>query len=220
MTATPIGMGALTDTGTFATAPLPTQAAMPTVTAAPYTTGSFAIGALTDTGTFATAPLPTQAAMPTVTAAPYTTGSFAIGALTDTGSFAAPVGAGGVPESAYGGKAMKALAFARAQIGRPCVWGAMGPDSYDCSSLTQAAWKAAGVALPRGAAEQAHAGTPVAVTDIQVGDLVVFFDNASHVGLCTGNGMMIHAPGPGSSIREESIYGAGESAIHRVIRPA
>ncbi|MGW3146042.1 C40 family peptidase [Streptomyces sp. NPDC001177] len=235
MTGTVIGTGALTHAGSYATAPLPAQTGM---TPAPV-----AMGALTDTGTFTTSPMPAPAAMPAVTAAPYatgsfatdayatdpytsgsfTTGSFATGALTDTGSFAAPVapvGAGSVPEAAYGGKAMKALAFARAQIGRPCVWGAMGPGSYDCSSLTQAAWKAAGVALPRAAAEQADAGSPVAMADIQVGDLVVFFDNASHVGFCTGNGMMIHAPGPGSYIREESIYGAGESAIHRVIRPA
>ncbi|MEV0185280.1 NlpC/P60 family protein [Streptomyces sp. NPDC050625] len=197
---TPFATDPLTGTGSFATGTLPTQTAVPAVTADPYATDPYATGSFA-TGSFAT-------------------GSFATNALTDTGSFAAPVGAGGVPESAYGGRAMKALAFARAQIGRPCVWGATGPDSYDCSSLTQAAWKAAGVALPRAAAEQAHAGTPVAVADIQIGDLVVFFDNASHVGFCTGNGMMIHAPGPGSSIREESIYGAGESAIHQVIRPA
>ncbi|MFF4544898.1 C40 family peptidase [Streptomyces sp. NPDC001406] len=211
---------ALGTTDSFATGTLPVQPAVPGAAMTPFATDP-----LTGTGSFATGTLPMQTDMPAVTADPYATdpyatGSFATGALTDTGSFAAPVGAGGVSESAYGGKAMKALAFARAQIGRPCVWGAMGPDSYDCSSLTQAAWKAAGVALPRAAAEQAHAGTPIAVADIQIGDLVVFFDNASHVGFCTGNGMMIHAPGPGSSIREESIYGAGESAIHQVIRPA
>ncbi|MEU6607789.1 NlpC/P60 family protein [Streptomyces shenzhenensis] len=139
------------------------------------------------------------------------TGTFAAGTLTGTGSVA-PAGTGG--------RAAQAVAFARAQIGRPCVWGATGPGSYDYASLTQAAWKAAGVSLPRSAQEQAHAGTPVALTGIQDGDLVFFFDNDSHVGLYVGNGMMVHAPGPGSAIREESIFGAGESAIHRVIRPA
>ncbi|MEU6549344.1 C40 family peptidase, partial [Streptomyces sp. NPDC046915] len=120
----------------------------------------------------------------------------------------------------YEGRAAQALAFARAQIGRPCVWGATGPDSYDCSSLTQVAWRAAGVTLPRAAREQADAGTPVALSEAQPGDLVIFFQDAGHVGLYSGNGMMIHAPGQGAYIREESVYGAGEAAIHRVIRPA
>ncbi|MGW1797101.1 NlpC/P60 family protein [Streptomyces sp. NPDC001984] len=146
-------------------------------------------------------------------------GTFLTTALTDTGSFA-PVGIGSAPDALYGGNAGKAVAFAREQIGRPCLWGATGPDSYDYASLTQAAWKAAGVALPRSAQEQASAGMSVTLTDIQDGDLVFFFDNDSHVGLYVGNGMMVHAPGPGSLIREESIFGAGESAIHRVIRPA
>ncbi|MEU6578382.1 NlpC/P60 family protein [Streptomyces sp. NPDC046805] len=128
-----------------------------------------------------------------------------------------------VPEPTYQEqvtKAMKAVAFARAQVGRPCVWGATGPDSYDHTSLTRAAWKAAGVALPRSTREQATAGTPVPLDAIQGGDLVFFFDNDSHVGVYVGDGMMVHAPGPGARIREESIFGAGKSAIHRVIRPA
>lgn len=117
-------------------------------------------------------------------------------------------------------RAAKAVAFARAQVGKPCVWGATGPDSYDCSSLTRAAWRAAGVTLPRAAYEQARAGTPVTVATMEPGDLVFFFDDERHVGLHVGGGMMVHAPGPGSSVREESIYGAGEAAIRRVIRPA
>ncbi|MFB0620215.1 NlpC/P60 family protein [Streptomyces sp. AGS-58] len=117
-------------------------------------------------------------------------------------------------------RAAKAIAFARAQVGRPCVWGATGPGSYDCSSLVQAAWKAAGVMLPRAAHEQAMAGTPVTVAGAEPGDLVLFFDDDRHVGLYVGDGMMVHAPGPGSTIREESVYGAGEAAIHRVVRPA
>ncbi|MFE8945240.1 NlpC/P60 family protein [Streptomyces sp. NPDC007856] len=123
-----------------------------------------------------------------------------------------------LPESPRAVRAAKAIAFARAQIGKPCVWGATGPDSYDCSSLTQAAWKAAGVQLPRAAYEQALAGAPVTLAGIEPGDLVLFFDDDRHVGLHVGGGMMVHAPGPGSSIREESIYGAGESAIHRIVR--
>lgn len=119
----------------------------------------------------------------------------------------------------YGGKAATAVDFAREQIGKPCVWGAMGPGSYDCSSLTQAAWKAAGVALPRTVHDQAVAGTAVPLSDIRLGDLVLFHGHVGHVGIYSGNGMMVHAPSPGASIREESIHWAGEAAIHSVIRP-
>lgn len=120
----------------------------------------------------------------------------------------------------YDSKVIQVLAFARSQIGKPCVWGAAGPGSYDNSGLTQAAWKVAGVSLPRTAVGQANSGTAVELYAMQPGDLVFFHDDLSHVGLCTGNGMMIHAPGPGSSIREESIYPAGESIIRGAVRPA
>ncbi|MDH6611831.1 cell wall-associated NlpC family hydrolase [Streptomyces sp. SAI-208] len=124
------------------------------------------------------------------------------------------------PDPGYDSKVIQVLAFARSQIGKPCVWGAAGPGSYDNSGLTQAAWKVAGVSLPRTALGQASTGTAVPLYAMQPGDLVFFHDDFSHVGLCTGNGMMIHAPGPGSSIREESIYPTGESIIRGAIRPA
>ncbi|MEU6277996.1 NlpC/P60 family protein [Streptomyces populi] len=117
-------------------------------------------------------------------------------------------------------KAAEALAFARAQIGKPYVWGATGPDSYDCSGLTQAAWKAAGVSLPRVTYDQVNAGTTVPLSDARPGDLVFFYGDISHVGLYIGDGMMIHAPKPGAYVREESIYYDGTSAIHSVVRPA
>ncbi|MFI9242475.1 C40 family peptidase [Streptomyces sp. NPDC053086] len=116
-------------------------------------------------------------------------------------------------------KAGKAIAFARAQLGKPCVWGAAGPGSYDCSGLTQAAWKSAGVTLPRTARRQADAGTPVSPADARPGDLVFFHDDAGHVGLCTGDGMMIHAPRPGAYVREEPVSAIGEAAVHSVVRP-
>jgi|GEM_PF-5231334 len=131
-----------------------------------------------------------------------------------------PLGIGAVPGSGYETKAAQALAFARAQIGKPCVWGAAGPDSYDAPGLTRSAWKAAGVALPRTAQEQGAMGTTVPLTDIRPGDLIFFYDTSSHVGVYTGDAMMIHAPGPGSYIREESIFFAGNAAIHGAARPA
>ncbi|MER5888399.1 NlpC/P60 family protein [Streptomyces sp. NPDC001941] len=120
-------------------------------------------------------------------------------------------------DGAYGTKAEKALAFARAQIGKPYVWGATGPGSYDCSGLTQAAWRAAGVDLPRTTWDQVEVGTRVATADLRPGDLVFFYDDISHVGLYIGGGRMIHAPKPGAYVREESIY---TMPVYGSVRPA
>ncbi|MFF7900504.1 NlpC/P60 family protein [Streptomyces sp. NPDC088817] len=119
-------------------------------------------------------------------------------------------------------RADQALAFAREQLGKPYVWGAAGPGSYDCSGLTQAAWKAAGVTLPRAARDQAQAGTAVPLAEARPGDLVffAFLDDAEHVGLYAGDGVLIHAPRPGDRVREESVHHDGASAAHRVVRPA
>ncbi|MDT9699033.1 NlpC/P60 family protein [Streptomyces sp. P17] len=123
-------------------------------------------------------------------------------------------------DSTYAAKAEKAIAFARAQIGKPYVWGATGPDSYDCSGLTQAAWNAAGISLPRTTYDQVNVGTTVPVSSARPGDLVFFYDDVTHVGIYIGNGMMIHAPKPGAYVREESIFYDGEGSIHSVVRPA
>lgn len=119
--------------------------------------------------------------------------------------------------SPYAAKAEQALAFARAQIGKPYVWGATGPSSYDCSGLTQAAWRAAGVDLPRTTWDQVEVGSRVATADLLPGDLVFFYDDISHVGIYIGDGMMIHAPKPGAYVREESIY---YMPIYGGVRPA
>ncbi|MFF7747708.1 C40 family peptidase [Streptomyces sp. NPDC007971] len=119
----------------------------------------------------------------------------------------------------YASRADKAVAFARAQIGKPYVSGASGPGSYDCAGLTQAAWRAAGVALPRTGRDQARAGTPVPLADLLPGDLVFFHGDSSHVGICTGDGKLVHAPTPGGCVREEPVYQWGESVVHSVVRP-
>ncbi|MFE5663844.1 NlpC/P60 family protein [Streptomyces niveus] len=126
----------------------------------------------------------------------------ATGGGTDTGSG----GDSGATDGTYAAKAEKVLAFARAQIGKPYVWGATGPSSYDCSGLTGAAWKAAGVQLPRTTWDQVKVGKRVATADLLPGDLVFFYDDISHVGIYKGDGKMIHAPKPGANVREESIY--------------
>lgn len=123
----------------------------------------------------------------------------------------------GTDDGTYAAKADKVLAFARAQIGKPYVWGATGPSSYDCSGLTAAAWKAAGVDLPRTTWDQVKVGTRVATADLLPGDLVFFYDDISHVGIYIGDGKMIHAPKPGTNVREESIF---YMPIYGSVRPA
>ncbi|WP_432031452.1 C40 family peptidase [Streptomyces antibioticus] len=122
--------------------------------------------------------------------------------------------------TAYLGKADKALAFARAQIGRPCVWGATGPESYDPSGLNQAAWRAAGVSLPRATLDQAKDFPRVGLDELRPGDLVFFHDDLSHTGLVSGSGMMIHAPRPGAPISEEPITAVGEGTLRGAVRPS
>ncbi|MFJ6145553.1 NlpC/P60 family protein [Streptomyces anulatus] len=138
------------------------------------------------------------------------------GAGSGTGTDPGP-GTGSGTDSGYAAKAEKVLAFARAQIGKPYVWGASGPSSYDCSGLTQAAWREAGVTLPRTTWDQVEVGTRVATADLKPGDLVFFYDDISHVGIYKGDGMMIHAPKPGANVREESIY---YMPIYGSVRPA
>ncbi|MEE4591785.1 NlpC/P60 family protein [Streptomyces sp. DSM 41524] len=114
-------------------------------------------------------------------------------------------------------KAAQAIAFAKAQLGKPYVWGATGPSSFDCSGLTQAAWKSAGISLPRTTWDQVKAGTRVSTSQLQPGDLVFFYDDISHVGLYIGDGMMIHAPKPGDVVKKAPIT---EMPIYGSVRPS
>jgi peptidoglycan DL-endopeptidase CwlO len=113
-------------------------------------------------------------------------------------------------------RAAQAVAFAKAQLGKPYVWGATGPSSYDCSGLTQAAWRAAGVALPRTTYDQVNAGTPVSEDRLQPGDLVFFYSDVSHVGIYVGNGKIIHAPKPGDVIQYAPM---DWMPFHSAVRP-
>ena len=109
------------------------------------------------------------------------------------------------PETS-GSRGQIALAFARAQLGEPYVFGATGPNRWDCSGLSQAAWRAAGVSIPRTTYTQFKVGTRVARSDLQLGDLVFFYgSNPSHVGLYAGNGMILAAPRPGKTVSYSKI---------------
>ncbi|MFE6663148.1 NlpC/P60 family protein [Streptomyces sp. NPDC057697] len=105
------------------------------------------------------------------------------------------------PVRAPNARAAAAVAFAYGALGKPYVWGATGPSSFDCSGLTQAAWRSAGVSLPRTTYTQINTGRRVSRSELAPGDLVFFFSGISHVGLYIGNGQMIHAPHPGAPVR-------------------
>ncbi len=99
-----------------------------------------------------------------------------------------------------------ALAYAKAQLGKPYVWGAEGPDSFDCSGLTLRAWQAAGVDLPRTSQMQFLASPRVSLNDLRPGDLVFFYGpSPSHVGIYAGNGQVINAPRPGRTVEYTAI---------------
>lgn len=121
------------------------------------------------------------------------------------------------PLPAVAGRAAQAVAFARAQLGKPYAWGATGPSSYDCSGLTQAAWESAGVSLPRTTYAQIGAGRRVPRDRLAPGDLVFFYPGVTHVGLYIGGGRMIHAPHPGAPVRIAPI---DEMPFAGAVRPA
>ncbi len=109
------------------------------------------------------------------------------------------------------GSAAAAIAFAKAQIGDRYVWGAAGPDAWDCSGLTMAAWQRGGKALPHYSVGQYAASTPIAPGDLRPGDLVFWGTSSNpssihHVALYVGNGQIVHAPRTGRPVTQESMY--------------
>ncbi|MTE18694.1 hypothetical protein F0L17_06000 [Streptomyces sp. TRM43335] len=103
-------------------------------------------------------------------------------------------------------RASAALGAAQSKIGSPYVWGATGPNSFDCSGLTSWAYAQAGVSLPRTSQAQANAGTRIySQSQLAPGDLVLFYGDLHHVALYAGNGQILHAPRTGTTVRYESI---------------
>jgi peptidoglycan DL-endopeptidase CwlO len=110
----------------------------------------------------------------------------------------------------------KAVTAAYAELGKPYVWGATGPNDFDCSGLTQHVWAAAGVALPRTSEEQADIGGDVPLGDIRPGDLVLYFSGRTHIGIYVGQGLVIHAPHAGSVVQFAPL---NSMPINKVVRP-
>ncbi|MER6024880.1 NlpC/P60 family protein [Streptomyces sp. NPDC001851] len=105
------------------------------------------------------------------------------------------------PATAPNARAAAAVSYAYAKLGSPYVWGASGPNAFDCSGLAQAAYRSAGISLPRTTYTQINAGRRVSRSELQPGDLVFFYSGISHVGIYVGNGQMIHAPNPSAPVR-------------------
>lgn len=148
---------------------------------------------------------------------------------TDTGGDGLPDGGGGVPAGYVlpsNGQQATAVSFALAQLGKPYVFGAEGPDAYDCSGLLMAAWAHAGVHIPRITADQVHTGIAVDMGAMQPGDLIFIpgakgsMTNPRHVGMYigrddTGRQWLVQAPHTGDHVKTTLVSAFGRIAVIR-----
>ncbi|MBN9100374.1 MAG: C40 family peptidase [Pseudonocardia sp.] len=120
------------------------------------------------------------------------------------------------PDITGSGVGVEALRAAATQLGKPYVWGAEGPNSYDCSGLTSWAFKKAGVTLPRSSSQQALVGRAVSWDQLQPGDLVFYYSPVSHVGIYAGNGTFIDAPQSGDVVKYQKVSRSAFTGARRV----
>lgn len=113
---------------------------------------------------------------------------------------------GEIPDVDASGRAATAVRFAMAQVGKAYVYGASGPNAYDCSGLTMRAWGAAGVGLPHSSGAQQGSGTRVSESELRPGDLVFYYSPVSHVGMYIGNGLIVNALNPGAGVRVSGLH--------------
>ncbi|MET9953659.1 NlpC/P60 family protein [Streptomyces sp. NPDC006339] len=113
-------------------------------------------------------------------------------------------------EKSASSRGAAAFAAAQSRVGMPYVWGATGPNSFDCSGLASWAFRQAGVSIPRTSQAQADVGTRInSLSDLRPGDLIIMRTDLSHVGFYAGNGQILHSPKPGAQVRYESIARSG-----------
>ena len=130
-----------------------------------------------------------------------------------------PSSLNGVPLSGGAGSVTEAMALRKAvtKKGLPYVWGATGPNSFDCSGLVQWAFKQLGVNLPRTSAAQSHFGTPVSRSQLRPGDLVFFYHPVSHVGIYIGNNKIFNAFNSGQPLKVSDMTHMPFNSARRVI---
>lgn len=95
--------------------------------------------------------------------------------------------------------------YALSKQGSPYVYGATGPNAFDCSGLTSWAYSQVGKSIPRTSNAQASSGTPVSLNALQVGDIISFYAGASHVGIYVGDNQVVHAPTEGDVVKVTSM---------------
>ncbi|WP_328319622.1 C40 family peptidase [Streptomyces sp. NBC_00388] len=135
--------------------------------------------------------------------------SAAQGALDSSGALSGPQASATV-------QGARAVAFARAQVGKPYLWGAEGPHSFDCSGLTRRAWEHAGRTIPRTSQQQWRRLHRVSLRSLRPGDLILYFPGATHVALYVGGGKVVQAPRPGATVR---ISPMASNPILGAVRP-
>ncbi len=113
------------------------------------------------------------------------------------------------------GRGAVALRFAMSQMGKPYSWGASGPGAYDCSGLTMASWRAAGVSLPHSSRMQYAVTAHVSRSQMRPGDLVFFYSPISHVAIFVGGDTVVGAPTAGDVVRYQSISQMGYTGSSR-----
>ena len=118
---------------------------------------------------------------------------------------------GGAPEAAT------VIQAALSRIGSPYTWGGSGPNAFDCSGLVMWSFQQAGISLPHSSQALAQGGQPVAQDQMQPGDLVTYYSDASHVAIYIGDGKMIDAPHTGAWVEVTNVWGGDFVGIRRVI---
>ncbi|QNH95834.1 C40 family peptidase [Corynebacterium anserum] len=119
------------------------------------------------------------------------------------------------PAAPKSSKGQQIADFALSKIGSPYVWGAAGPNSFDCSGLTSWAHSQAGISIPRTSSAQASSGTPVSLNNLEPGDVVSYYGGASHVAIYIGDGKVVHAINSGTSVK---VTDMNYMPIHNAVR--
>lgn len=123
----------------------------------------------------------------------------------NTAGIANPVEAVSGVASATSSVGQQIVAAARSKIGSPYVYGAAGPNAFDCSGLTSWAYAQVGKSIPRTSQAQSSGGIQVSRDQLQAGDIIAYYSGASHVAIYTGNGTVIHAVNSGTPVKEDPI---------------
>jgi cell wall-associated NlpC family hydrolase len=142
--------------------------------------------------------------------------SFLPGTASAAGEEAPPPAAATSTAPAPTPASQTAVDTAKAQLSDTYVYGAAGPDSFDCSGLTQYAYAAAGIDLPHSSKSQSELGTPVERADLQPGDLVFYYSPVSHVGIYIGDGQMVNALNEDSDVVVSSVDMEGYAGARRI----